>query len=322
MIKITGGTGFIGSHIIEYFNKQGVKIENVTRAYADLRDLDSLKKAFQGATFVIHNAAKASDWGKYSDFYENNVLGTKNVLEACIENKISHIIITSSCSVYGEENYNGVKNENSPMCSHYRYFFDKIFPSAMNYYRDTKRIAKEMALEYSDKINICFIEPVWVYGEREFNTGFYEYLKTAKSKIPFICGSKKNKFHVVYARDLAKAYYLAYKKKATGSYIIGNPEAEKMDDIYLLFCKAAGYKKPKTLPKWICYPIAFILELLYTLFRAKKPPLLTRGRVNMFYDNIEYSIKKAQEELNFECEYSLIQGVNKTVNWYKKEGLL
>ena len=322
MIKITGGTGFIGSHIVEYFQKQGIDINLVTRDIADLRDADALKIAFKDADCVIHNAAKACDWGDYDDFYANNVTGTINVIEACISNNIKQIIITSSCSVYGEESYWGIKDENSPLNSHYPYFLHRIFPSAMNYYRDTKKMAKEAALEYANQIDICFIEPVWVYGEREFHTGFYEYLKTAKAKIPLICGSKHNKFHAIYAGDLAKAYYLAYTKKATGSYIIAPPKAEKMDLIYTIFCEAAGFKKPRNLPKFICYPIGFAMELLWTIFRAKNPPLLTRGRVNMFYDNIEYSAQKARDILGFECEYSFKQGIEKTVKWYKREGLL
>jgi nucleoside-diphosphate-sugar epimerase len=177
-------------------------------------------------------------------------------------------------------------------------------------------------MEYADRLRICFIEPVWVYGERELHTGFYEYLKTAKDKTPFICGSKRNLFHAVYAGDLAKAYYLAYARKAAGSYIIAPPRAEKMDEIYRVFCEEAGYKKPRNLPKFLCYPIGFFAEFFWTLFRAKNPPLLTRGRVNMFYDSIEYSARKANGELGFECEYTLTEAVRRTVAWYKKEGLL
>jgi nucleoside-diphosphate-sugar epimerase len=322
MIKITGGTGFIGGHIVEYFQEKGVPIERVTRETADLRDLPALKKALAGAGCVIHNAARARDWGAFSDFYADNALGTKNVLEACVANGVKHVILTSSCAVYGEEDFRGVKNEESPLRSHYPYFLHRLFPCAMNFYRDTKRMAKELALTYSDRLRLCFLEPVWVYGERERHTGFYEYLKMAKAKTPFICGSAKNKFHAVYARDLAKAYYLAYMKKAEGSYLIAPPEAMKMEALYADFCKAAGYKKPRNLPKWLCAPAGFLLELLWTLFRAKEPPPLTRGRVNLFYDNIEYSARKAREELGFSCDYGFEESIAKTAEWYKKEGWL
>jgi len=320
-VVITGGTGFIGSHIVECFKNNGEDISLITRKEADIRSLEQLIKAFQGADIVIHNAAKASDWGKYKDFFETNVSGTQNVLEACKLNGISKVILTGTCSVYGEEGSPIVKDENSPLKSHYNYFADKIFPCAMNYYRDTKRLARTLAIDYAKKNNIDLIilDPVWVYGEREFNTGFFEYLENAKSGMPFIMGSAKNKFHVIYAKDLAKAYYLAYKAdlKGINIFIIGNEKAEYMDKIYETFCNIAGYKKPKNAPKLLMYPIGFIIELFYSVFQIKKPPILTRGRVNMFYDNIEYSIAKAKNVLGFECEHGFEESVKNTVKWYK-----
>lgn len=59
-IMITGGTGFIGRHIVEYFSAQGEDIHAVTRSEADIKDYDSLVAAFAGADCVIHNAALAN----------------------------------------------------------------------------------------------------------------------------------------------------------------------------------------------------------------------------------------------------------------------
>lgn len=168
------------------------------------------------------------------------------------------------------------------------------------------------------------LEPVWVYGEREFHTGFYEYIQSAQNGMFAAPGSRKNKFHVIYARDLAKAYYLAYEKRLPGvnRLLLGNPEPEWMDKIMSLFCEEAGIRKPINLPKWLVYPIGFIMELLYTALGTQNPPLLTRGRVNMFYDNIEYSTKKAKKMLGFKCNYTLEQGIKKTVAWYRENNFI
>jgi len=325
-ICITGASGFIGSHIVEYFHLMGEDIHCVSRVEADLRDVDKLIAAFQGADCVIHNAAMACDWGSYGTFHENNVNGTINVMKACLANHISQVIITGSCSVYGEEDNQVIKDENSPLNSNYPYFLNKLFPCAMNYYRDTKKQAKVDAMHFakSSGMNLTIINPVWVFGEREFHTGFYDYLKTAKMGIPFIMGSKKNKFHVIYAKDLAKAYHLAYKANIPGinTFIIGNRKAEYMDKIFAIFCEEAGFRKPKNINKVLIYPIGFLLELLYTCLKIKKPPLLTRGRVNMFYDNIEYSTQKATDMFGFKCEYKLREAISNTVKWYKSEGYL
>lgn len=340
-VLITGATGFIGSHVAETFCEKGIDVGCLVRRESgllnieglpvrlesgDLRDSVSLTKALKGYDSVIHIAAKASDWGAYETFYQTNVEGTLNVLRACVENKISHVIMTSSISVYGEENCTQVKNENSPGKSHYQYFCDKLFPCKMNYYRDTKGLAKEKAIEFAEKwgLNLTILEPVWVYGEREFNTGFFEYLKTAQGGIPFLPGSKQNKFHVIYVKDLARAFYLAYLKKLPGveSVIIGNKETEKMDRIYSLFCEKARVKKPVNIPKYVFYPLGFFWELCCTVLNTRNAPLLTRGRVNMFYDNIEYSIEKAEKLLGFVNEYSIAEGIERTVKWYQGQNLI
>jgi len=339
-VLITGGTGFLGSHIVEAFcNKEietgclvrkNSKLDNikglhVKLEHGDIEDLECLIKVFKNYDFVIHVAALSGDWGSYDKFYNTNVKGTLNVLEACNVNGIKNIIITSSISVYGEENSDIIKSENSNHNSHYRYFLDCIFPCAMNYYRDTKALAKEKAILYAKEkgLNLTILEPAWIYGEREFNTGFYEYLKTAKD-MPFLPGSRKNKFHIVYAKDVARAYLLAYERKLNkiNSFIIGNKEVLFMDEIYKAFCDKAKIRKPLRMHKVLVYPVAFLMELFYTVCKIKKPPLLTRGRLNMFYDNIEYSTKKAEEVLGFVSVYSIEEGIERTVNWYKRNSLL
>jgi nucleoside-diphosphate-sugar epimerase len=340
-ILITGAAGFIGGHVVEYFCKKQeniiclvkktsdisyIKSLSVNIIYGDILNINSMKKAMDEAKTVIHIAGLAKDWGEYEDFYNINVEGTLNVLKACVISGIKQIIITGSISSYGEEDSSEIKDETYPFDSHYKYFLDRIFPSKMNFYRNTKAICTKKAIEYANSkdINLTIIEPVWVYGEHEFNTGFYDFMKEAKSGIKFMPGSKKNKFHVVYAKDLAKAYYLAYIKGEIGinRYIIGNSQADYMHKLYNQFCKELEVKKPHSINKLFTYPLGFLSELIYTIFSKKSPPVLTRGRVNMFYDNIEYSTKKAKKHLNFVNDYSLEEGVKNTVLWYKNNNLI
>jgi nucleoside-diphosphate-sugar epimerase len=340
-VMITGATGFIGSHLARAFCENKVSVGCLIREssitanikglpvelkYGDIRNVGDLTKAFAGYHCVVHNAAKVADWGNFADFYNTNVTGTVNVLTACVNAGIKDIIMTGSNSAYGEESSPYVKDENSPYNSHYPYFGGSVFLCRLNFYRDTKALAKKEAIKFAGKhgLNLTVLEPVWVYGERELNTGFYEYLKTAGAGIPYLPGSKQNKFHVVYAGDLAWAYILAFQKQLTGinCMLIGNAKAESMDIIYELFCSAAGIKKPRNIPKALVYPAALIMELLYTLFNAKNPPLLTRGRVNMFYDNLEFSVRKAERLLGFSNRYTLEEGIKKTVLWYKEQGMI
>lgn len=338
-VLLTGGTGFIGSHVAEYFTSKNINITCLVRKTSntgflnkikadtitgDITDRDSLCSIVKNFDYVIHTAGLTTDWAPKNDFYSANIAGTLNILEACKINGIKNVIITGSVSSYGEENCCTAKDETFPFNSRYNYFMEWIFPCRMNYYRDSKAIMTQKANEYAHRhnLNLTIIEPVFVYGEREFSSGFYEYVKTVKEGSRLFPGSKRNKFHIIYAGELAKSYFKVYKKRLPGvqRFIIGNKTAENMDKIYSLFCTESNLKPPKKIPKWMIYPPAFICELFYTIFKSRKAPLLTRGRINMFYDNIEFSVKKAKDVLGFKTELPIEESIRKTVTWYKDNG--
>ncbi len=361
-VLLTGASGFIGSHIAELLVKQDIDLKCLVRptsdlsflkqlgvelVYGDLRDKDSIYRALkknsapnhgsegQAASlkdcpidvdFVIHTAGKSTDWGEYADFYGENVRGTLNVLKACQKAGIRDLIITGSISSYGEENSSQIKSELDPENSHYPYFLDGIFPSAMNYYRDTKALLTKKACRYAAEngLNLCVIEPAWVYGEREFSSGFYAYAKAVQDGMSFMPGSRKNRFHLIYAPDLAQAYLLAYRKKLPGinRIIVGNPAADRLNEFHTLFCRKAGLKPPKLLPKWLVYPPGFALELIASLKGQIEPPMLTRSRVNMMYDNFEFDVQKAKRLLGFEAKTPLQEGIAQSVAWYMQNGYL
>lgn len=341
-VIITGASGLIGSHIIELFLSKNIHPVCMVRensstdflnsigadiVYGDITDLKKMMRVFgMGIDFIIHTAAKVSDWGSYKDFYDVNVTGTLNVLKAANLNNIKDIIITGSVSCFGEESSQVIKGEDYTYSSHYNYFLDKIFPSALNYYRDTKAEANRKAIEYAKEnyLNLTILDPAWVYGEREFHSGFYDFLKMVKSGIPLMPGSKYNKFHTIYVRDLAKIYYIAYQKRLEGinEILAVSPEAELQCKIFDMFCRKAKLKPPKRLPKFLIYPPAFLTELFYTVFRIKTTPPISRARVNTLYDNIEYSSRKLTCLLDYQPDYSLEEGIENTVRWYKENNYI
>jgi nucleoside-diphosphate-sugar epimerase len=336
-ILITGASGLAGGHITRYFARYEKNIFCLVRKgsntdfindlpvkiiYGDITDLPGLTDIFNGMDWIIHTAAKVSDWGSYDDYYLTNVTGTLNVMEAAFRSNIRNVIITGSVSSYGEEDSSVLKDESSGFRSHYPYAFDGILPSGMNHYRDTKAESTRQAMAFagSHKINLTVMEPVWIYGENESGSGFYEYLKMAGSGIPFMPGCPSNTFHVIYAEELARAYWLAFQKQLTGirRIIIGNSEPENMQSIFERFCTEAGIKKPGNIPKWIIYPLAVIMESITLMLKRNSPPLLSRSRVNMFYDSIGFSTANAEKILGFRNQVDLETGIRKTVQWYKK----
>ena len=336
-IFVTGASGLLGGHIVRYFSGFPVQLYGLVRkesnlsyihdlpvnlVYGDIRDPERLEAQMNGMDAVIHTAAMVGDWGGYEDFYTVNVLGTLNILRAALKNGISSVIITGSVSSYGEEHCMALKDEEWPDNPHYRYFLHRVLPSAMNFYRETKALSTNEAVAFAEKnvMNLTILEPVWIYGENESRSGFYEYLKAVSRGMIAMPGNKSNLFHVIYAKELARAFYLAFEKNLPGIHriIIGNENPQRLRQIHEQFCIEADLKPPFILPWFLVYPVAFVMEMISVVLKRKKSPLLTRARVNMFYDSICYGTAKAERLLSFRNTVPLAEGIRNTVKWYRE----
>ena len=157
-ILVTGGAGYIGSHIIELLvknQKSVVILDNLETGYkrlinkkskfikADLKNKRVLKKIIKDHNIksIIHLAAylNVSEAEKNKKkYYQNNVIGTKNLINACRDSNVKNIILSSSCSVYG--NVKGSVSENK-----------KTNPQG--YYAYTKYKGEELIKKFSVKYN-------------------------------------------------------------------------------------------------------------------------------------------------------------------------
>lgn len=341
-VLLIGGSGFIGSHLLKAFeDRKDVQLRVAVRPSSrlpvpkksstgilrgDFFDPVFLSDICQGMDLVIHNAGYARDWGKRSTFWQVNADLPNLVLRSCLEAGIKKVILTGTNSVYGEEHNLVEKDEDSPFSPHHNYFLSKIFPSGLNYYRESKTEGVLRAQKYAaeNNLNLMIMEPVWVFGPGEFHTGFYDYIKSVEDGFPFAPGSRRNEFSLIYVNDLVRAYLLAMDSTISGvhRFLLASPEKVKMADFYSKLCKAGGLRAPKLLPKWLMGPIGFVMETLWSIFKAKKPPLLTRGRVAMFYDHISFSSEKARKVLGFSANTPLDQAIEETITWYRNKGYL
>jgi len=162
-ILVTGGAGYIGSHIVEQLIKNNdtvIILDNLVTGYkklinkkaifikADIKYKSKISKVISDydITSIIHLAAylNVSEAEKNKKkYYTNNIIGTQKLLEACKNSNVKNIIFSSSCSIYG--NVNGSVNESRK-------------PNPQGYYGYTKfkgeELIKKLSLKYKFKYGI------------------------------------------------------------------------------------------------------------------------------------------------------------------------
>lgn len=239
-IVITGGCGFIGSHIVEYFFHKYKKskiyvLDKITYAanldnLKDIRlskrliivkknilDFKILKKITARTDLVIHAAAEShvdNSFRLNDDFVMTNVLGTKNIMQACKENKIKKILHISTDEIYGEI-FRGSFSEN-----------DRFNPS--NPYSSSKAAAEMIVNGYihSYKLPVIIVRANNIFGTRQHPEKLisgccWSFIKGKKFTIH---GKGIQKRTFLYVKDLCKALDILVKKgKLFEAYNVGSP---------------------------------------------------------------------------------------------------
>ena len=230
MIKyiVTGGAGFIGSHLVEYLVKRKKKvvvldnlstgrIENIKKNLSQIKFIkcDISKKGtwikeFKGECYIFHLAALADIVPSIKDpskYFNSNVKGTLNILEASKRCKVNKLVYTASSSCYGiPKNYPTKETEkNKP-----------IYPYAL-----TKKMGEDLIKHWGKLYNIPFISLRLfnVYGTRSRTSGTYGamfgvFLAQKLSNKPFtIVGTGKQTRDFTYVTDVVRALIIASKSK-------------------------------------------------------------------------------------------------------------
>jgi len=148
---VTGGTGFLGSHIIDACLKRNDKVVALVRSSSNTTYLDTLpeveqavgtlgdesflEKALQGVDTIYHSAARVLDYGSREQFYETNVYCTEKLLETAQKAGVSNFVFVSSPSIIMNGSDQVGIDESEPYSDHY-----------LNLYSETKAIAEQKVL--------------------------------------------------------------------------------------------------------------------------------------------------------------------------------
>jgi nucleoside-diphosphate-sugar epimerase len=337
---LTGGSGFIGSRIVEellandsplkpskisvFDTKpyEGVQHEIVEFIQGDVRDYTAIEKASKNADIAIHSAA-IIDWGTKSkqEVLDINVEGTKNMIKACKTNNIKNLLYTSSLDA--------VFRGSTPLVD-----IDETLPYPTTHptiYCESKKLGELAILEaHSTDLKTCILRPSDVYGEADpyhidslidmANSGFYVRLGNGSSKCQHVYVGNMAYAHVL----AANALWNNNKKVEKEIYFITDGKGANFFKFFDQIVEGVGYKifpKNAWIPKKLAYSIGSISEGIAVLMRPIKHynPKFSRFAVTYTCTDFTFSSKKASEDFNFQPKYTTAEALQKTINFYSKK---
>ncbi len=319
---MTGGTGFIGSHLVEALLQRGVKVRCLLRKRSDLKwltglpieaafgdcgDNASLEAAVREVDQIFHlaGATKAVEENTY---FEVNALGTENLIRACFKNnaRIQKFIYLSSQAAAGPCRNTDKKKESDPC-------------EPVSAYGRSKRRGEELALAFARQVPLLILRPCAVYGPRERD--IYTFFKLLSRRIKPCLSGEDQHMSLCYVEDIVQAILLAAQSQEPSGeiFFISDGQDYPMEEVGDVFAQVMGVNAFSVrVPEWTMMSVASFSEYFSKL--SGKPPLLSKGKVEeILQRNWVCDIAKARRSLGFEPRFMLKQGAQLTYQWYKQE---
>lgn len=350
-IFITGGTGFIGSHLVDRLVKEGhevtclvkkdlsflkklgteavsikyLKSLDVNIVFGDLRNKKSLIKAAKKAkdvdiVFHLGALARAYEYLGVKDYFLTNARGTRNLLEAFKNRRIEKFIYISSIEAVGGSSGKPLTEETP--CN------------PVGIYGITKRLGELAVLEYFQKYNMpnCIIRLPMTYGPRSTLLWPRLFNLVRKGIYPIV-GDGNTKFEFCYVENEVEGMMRAIETNGIEGeiFFISDERSYKIREVLEEIAKLMGVNlKIIHLPYPFAYTIAISCEALSKIFKFYPFSVPETGRPAFSRKTIRWTTKdtwvcdisKAKRVLKYKPPFSLREGLKRTIDWFKEIGLM
>jgi nucleoside-diphosphate-sugar epimerase len=318
---VTGGGGFLGRAIVAKLLDKGYSVRILCRReHADLRgkgvevvrgdiaDRTTVHAACFGIDVVFHTAAITSIWGKWKEFFRTNVIGTRNVMEACMSNGIGKLVYTSSPSVV----YDGTDQLNIDETAPYPRSFLASYP-------ETKALAEHEVREANGRkgLHTVCLRPHLIWGPGDTNL-IPRLINRARKGNIRIVGDGKNMIDTVYIDNAADAHLLAADRLEEGAPAAGSvyfiTQGEPVNCWDWINSLLSGFNLPairQEVSFSAAYRAGFALEMIYRILDLKSEPRMTRFLASQLAKSHTYSIEKARRELGYRPAVDTAEGMKK-----------
>lgn len=334
MILVTGGTGLVGSHLLFWLTQEQQKVraiyrneasisvvKNVFSYYtsdvelyfsriewiqADIIDVTSLEKAFEGITHVYHSAALVSFNPKdYFQMRKINIDGTANVVNYCIDKGVSKLCYVSSIATLEKSSKNTLISESSEWnaeSNNYGYAITK-YGAEMEVWRGSQ-----------EGLDIVMVNPGVILGPGFWNQGTGALFIKGFQNFPFYSEGVSG---FVGVNDVAKSMILLMNSDINNERFLLVSENISFKEVLFEIADNFGKKRAFIKVNWFLAEIAWILDLSISKISGKEISISkqsARASLNVY----EYSSDKIKTQLNFEFE-KMKEVIKETCKYYLKD---
>ena len=324
-ILVTGGTGFIWSHLVKRLISKGHHIFclirdcrkgeilrnlGATLITGDITDSNLIEQIPEGIEQIHHLAGVLGKWNIPNQVYQDvHIRGTENMLKLCMRFRIKRFVHCSSAGVLGPTG---------------EAFFDESFPyRPTSIYERTKAEAEKLVLTYAGdaKIDTTIIRPAVVYGPRDSH--MLGLFKAVQGGFFPLIGSGKALLQPAYIEDVIHGFESCINNEKTINqiYILAGERPVTVKEFVGMIAKIIKAKSFQ-----INIPSCRIAKFIASLFEVGgkifpiNPPF-TRAVVKFFTENKSYKIDKAVQELDYK-PINLEEGLRRTIEWYQENSYL
>lgn len=311
-VLVTGGTGFLGAHVVRALLARGERVRVLARsvpadadsrvewARGDLREAASVRSACAGARAVVHCGALSAAWGRAADFHAINVDGTQHVLDGCREHGVARLVHVSSPSVVFTGRDQHALTESAPFAQRF-----------LATYSLTKKLAEDRVVAGGVPFVILRPKALFGPGDRSLLPRLAELARAGRlTRI----GDGTNLVDLTYVDNAVDAVLAALdRERALGrTYHVTNDEHVVLWDAIERVLRDLELPLPtRRVPFAVAWNAARVLEARARLFGGE--PRFTRYVVAILARTQTYDVRAAREDLGYVPRVSVDEGLARTV---------
>ena len=334
-VLVTGATGFIGYHLVEELTKSGASVTCLIRStsstksiehfspaflYGDVLQKDTLIEPTSNTDVVIHLAGAQESFNP-QDYYDMNVGGTRNLVEACAASNSPPVFVYVSSLTAAGPSPGG------------ELLIEEDTPSPISHYGRSKLAAEEVVRAWADKIPSTIVRPSMVFGERDVDV--FQMFQAINLGLHPILTPKGSRYTLIHASDLAQGLISAAREgerldpnksmdpTGRGIYFLGTDSHPTYSELGTIISEGLGRNRVLLfqVPRAVTWIIAAIYEVVSRI--RGKPSIVTFDKVrDAFAGSWVCSSEKAVTQLGFKPSKSIEQHMRQTAQWYLDNGWL